>query len=617
MLTTAPLARIDSLLELNTEPFVNERGLETGLRKADEAALPIDGTGDGELIVEDDYGRLWQPAFFRTHTSLLAGPAQATLASFANHGILSVPYRKVPRYRAQSRDELYGTISILTRTVRQIYPQRTVVYRGQTEEHYVQRSSDERLRLFGSVDALEPSLRPSGARRPHLSDPARIAWSQVVQRHVQNSGGYEPAHRFFQTGRAWTFATREGHLTLLAYAQHYGLPTPALDVTTDIGVALWFALHRLRKTGENALSITPATDGDGVLYIFAADSRQFFDHQLTGDRALRPLRQHGGFIASNWGNSKNRTAAYLAAAIYFPHGLLSEISEELVAGDLLFPGPRYDPFLRQLQQLVTRQSTINAAYHELAAAVYWVDSHSETGAIPLITTENIHLRDAQHDPRTDEELDRALANDPAAGYLLGLRLSAAGRFREAELKWMKAAEAGHLESATLVGSSLLNRGESSGKEWLLRAANAGQVDAMNNLGALLVGQGNTSDAEPWYRRAAMEGNLAAAYNLGVILLRSNRASEAERWLTLAANGGDPDAACALGNILYKKGSLKAAEDWLRLSADQGCAEAAYNLGVLHEINGDIEKALRWFGVAAEVGDPDAPDELCRLLGGNL
>jgi hypothetical protein len=110
-------------------------------------------------------------------------------------------------------------------------------------------------------------------------------------------GSYAPAHRFAETGQAWPHATHLGEFVTLAFAQHYGLPTPALDVTTDFGVALWFALHTLMGSGGNT-SVRPASGGEGVVYVIAGGRGEYFGEDLPDLTALRPRRQHGGFLAS-------------------------------------------------------------------------------------------------------------------------------------------------------------------------------------------------------------------------------------------------------------------------------------------------------------------------------
>jgi hypothetical protein len=163
----------------------------------------------------------------------------------------------------------------------------------------------------------------------------------------------------------------------LAFGQHYGLPTPALDVTRDARVALWFALHSITGVGPNTSVVSPASGSDGVVYVIAGDPGQYFGEKLTGEKALRPHRQRGGFLASNWGNSKNRVARYVVCAIYFPHTMLLDLAPVLPTAERLFPGPTEDPFVALIQQMARRDKHGSTALQEIAEHVYWIEPKTD------------------------------------------------------------------------------------------------------------------------------------------------------------------------------------------------------------------------------------------------
>src|SRR5262249_6682118 len=54
----------------------------------------------------------------------------------------------------------------------------------------------------------------------------------------------------------WTFNS-ENDSYRQAVLQHYGAPTPALDVTFDPGVALWFATHRYKADATRVARYYP------------------------------------------------------------------------------------------------------------------------------------------------------------------------------------------------------------------------------------------------------------------------------------------------------------------------------------------------------------------------
>lgn len=606
MLQSVPRDAVAELIERNTEPFVNEVGLLTRGRAPGHPALPAELDAEGDYVVEDDYGRVWSRTFFGDHAGLLDGPCHPSTVMFANHGFLAVPFRKVPRRRVTTREELYATLHAMAAAGRMLYPGRVVVYRGQSQEYTIPRPAEERERLFGSADAVEPSLRPSGTRRQELGTIARAVWSQLVQMYVAREAGYNPAHRYLDTGEAWSLATRHARSVTLAFAQHYGLPTPALDVTSDAGVALWFALHTF--SGSGVLTAAAATGGDGVVYVIAGERGQYFDEGIVPTHALRPRRQHGGFLASNWGNSKNRVVRYLVGAVYFPHELLLQVVHELPTAAFLFPGPREDRFVKRIQQIAWHERHGSPVLAEIAANVYWVDEP----ASPAPDNGGVTLND-RDDSRTDDQLrEAAEGGDMAAAYRLGLRRHLLDD-QEAAERWCRtAALGGNLDGACLLGMILTSRGDPQGEAWTRGAAEAGQPNAMNNLGLLNAHRGDNAEAERWYQRAAEAGVVEAAYNLGTLLYRTGRRDQGERWLAAAADAGDPDAACNLGKICYDRRDDESAERWFRVAAERGIVAAAFNLGQLCEHTGRTAEALDWFRRAATGGDPDAPYRIARL-----
>lgn len=64
--------------------------------------------------------------------------------------------------------------------------------------------------------------------------------------------------------------------------------------------------------------------------------------------------------------------------------------------------------------------------------------------------------------------------------------------------------------------------------WSIGGADAGDADAMCNLGVLLIERGGDRDlvqAEQWYRRAADAGHATAMYNLGLLLQQRGGAGD--------------------------------------------------------------------------------------------
>ena len=82
-------------------------------------------------------------------------------------------------------------------------------------------------------------------------------------------------------------------------------------------------------------------------------------------------------------------------------------------------------------------------------------------------------------------------------------------------------------------------------------------------------------AERWYRLAATADVMDAIADLGLLLLKEARYDEAEPWLRKAAASTDPEPqinqqnAGLLGACLLELGQLDEAEQWLVIAADAG------------------------------------------------
>jgi hypothetical protein len=119
-----------------------------------------------------------------------------------------------------------------------------------------------------------------------------------------------------------------------ALAQHYGLPTYWLDVTSNIEVACFFAVARFDASG----SFEPCGDGTGVIYRVhwrdIEERRRYFT-SISHSPASRPGRQHAWAVGMNGAIDFDR--AEFVEPLEFRHSR-SE-SEQIIAalGARLYP----------------------------------------------------------------------------------------------------------------------------------------------------------------------------------------------------------------------------------------------------------------------------------------
>ncbi len=227
---------------------------------------------------------------------------------------LRVPYRRIPIIDVHSVEELanFAQSVVNTESIRG-------VWRGQVRQYQLPRSHDDRLRLYGDATVEEPSLLPSASRDNIYFPDFFEAWAGLLdlfmEQHVQYLSKTYPSRREELLRATENFRCSYGYrLWGLATAQHYGLPSVGLDVTHDINVALFFALHRFTtdaSTGAMSMTRAVASD-DPVIYGLGGLER----HDLLDDAELapswlqcaRPKAQGASFFTTGWGEAGNKAA---------------------------------------------------------------------------------------------------------------------------------------------------------------------------------------------------------------------------------------------------------------------------------------------------------------------
>lgn len=96
---------------------------------------------------------------------------------------------------------------------------------------------------------------------------------------------------------------------------------------------------------------------------------------------------------------------------------------------------------------------------------------------------------------------------------------------------------------------------------------------------------------------AARGDQAAADLLG-------EADQAAQWYRKAADAGNVEAMVSLGALLRKQGKEDQAMQWYRKAADAGDADAMVNVGVLLAEQGEKDQAVQWYRKAADAGRRD-------------
>ena len=144
-------------------------------------------------------------------------------------------------------------------------------------------------------------------------------------------------------------------------------------------------------------------------------------------------------------------------------------------------------------------------------------------------------------------------------------------------------------------------------EALLEAANAGDAEAQNAVGRVVISRGGAdsrNEAEEWFLRAAEQGLPKAKHNLGVLYLRDGLRKQAFKWFWEAAEADWLPSAFAVGSMCEEEGHADTAKKCFESAAQRGHAESQDALGRIYfqrDTEADYVIARRWSEAAAAQG----------------
>lgn len=331
--------------------------------------LPIVNPGPGTFSDIDDAHGWADPYYGHVFTNRFLTARNAIYEPIrtveGNYGHLAIPFKTVPRYFVESVDQLKGKIGALAHAIESRKPGRgPVLFRGQTHEYALNRPDGATLALYGKRDAIEPSLLPSSTRRL-ASDSTYAAFATYLEIALTNRRGLDTAVETVD------WATIQGDLTKVAFAQHYGLPTNALDLTVDPRTAMWFASTELTYE-DGRFVANPVSEGNiCVIYLLWPGRNVGHPIKLPSAALIRPRQQDGWVTPSTWGWRANQAAAEIAAAIYFPGSLRPELLSDLPPTERLFPR-QADDLVMMLPAMLASYAQTNPITQEMKENLYRV-----------------------------------------------------------------------------------------------------------------------------------------------------------------------------------------------------------------------------------------------------
>ncbi|NEJ01297.1 FRG domain-containing protein [Rhizobium ruizarguesonis] len=229
-----------------------------------------------------------------------------------------------------------------------------VFFRGQSKLYTVPRADRIKPMLFGDSTSREPSLPTAAARHGFDYDSLHFALRYFVQDCALYGRPIGEAPEAIAA--LWREKSQsvqcELDYAVMALAQHYGIPTHGLDVTSSLDIATWFATNIWKNDGEWAIYEKKAESTWGEKpenwpVIFAC---QQITHSLGmslqsckeltefGITALRPERQAASFFHGGHGDHQNRLAETVVCAFRLRPG--PWVTRASYAD--LFPAPEED-----------------------------------------------------------------------------------------------------------------------------------------------------------------------------------------------------------------------------------------------------------------------------------
>src|ERR1700682_3909971 len=141
-----------------------------------------------------------------------------------------------------------------------------------------------------------------------------------------------------------------------------------------------------------------------------------------------------------------------------------------------------------------------------------------------------------------------------------------------------------------------------------------ELRELNERAIELADRGELEAAEQIFRRAADAGSLASLFNLGRLLGLVGRPREAFEMFREGARRDDPIALLQYGNLLHDEmGDAPAAIEAYRRAIALGSIDAYVSMGAVFEAEGDSERARTAYEAAIGLGDRAANWQLAELL----
>lgn len=310
------------------------------------------------------YGRDGEPTQGLGGASIEGSLASFRVAGFGRAGPFRIPFVEVDSVR-----ELAALVSAVERTAHG-----PLLFRGQPRHFSVNRPAAANRLLYGTPGVDELSLTTAASRAGFEWDHFQLRFELQAQGLLYADLGADRfAGRFVDPAGTLRFEDaeiqrRDGwwqqrfiafEQACMGIAQHYGIPTDGLDLTSDLTVAVWFAtsvVHPSASEDGEAVACYRLADPQArpVVYVVSADLSEDAATPLDllgGLRSSRAERQRAHLHYGGWGLHTNLCATETLVGVYLSRACAAEAARNRLPAEALFPGEAEDPLFAQLLDL--------------------------------------------------------------------------------------------------------------------------------------------------------------------------------------------------------------------------------------------------------------------------
>jgi hypothetical protein len=212
--------------------------------------------------------------------------------------------------------------------------------------------------LFAESCSIEPSLVTAASREADYDyDLVHFGLKAFLEEDILRRSDAGESHLLEEWRSASVSPDCRLDSAVLALAQHYGIPSHGLDVTTSEDVAVWFATNLFRRDDAGMakyIKLTRETWPDDkeewpVIVVCQTVTQSIGQslhdcHELTsfGFEARRPGVQNARFFQGGHSDHQNRLAEAVVCIFRLAPGTYATES----TFDSLFPSPDDDPAYR-------------------------------------------------------------------------------------------------------------------------------------------------------------------------------------------------------------------------------------------------------------------------------